>query len=861
MTKDEFVRSSYEQHLYSWARLSLLFGPPAILSLSLLDYFVTPGHFLIFLWYRVATALCLGLLYVLNRVRIRATFQSLIALAAAVLISTMVALMVANFGGHRSVYFAGFIVNLVFLCTFLPLRAGYGMTAALIVQGSYFVPVLLYDTVADIPFFAAANILILACATALLLFQQINYRRLLAEFGLRYEIERHSVELEGQVRGRTAELAQSVQDLRRAVAEREAAVQETHRVNDSLEALIKASPLSIMALRPDGVVTLWNAAAERTFGWSAAEVVGGSSPMFPEGKQAEFHANLERVLHGETIARLELEQRRKDGAAITISLSAGPMRGPAGEITGIMAVLADVTEQRALERAIFQAKVEWEETFDTINDAITVHDRNFNVVRANRAAAELLGGNFSTILRRKCYQSFHGCDTPPAGCPSCASLVTGEPSMTEIFEPHLGKHLEIKALPRRDGAGLLIGIVHVVRDLTEANRLKAQLFQAQKMEAVGQLAGGIAHDFNNIISGVTGFADLLRLRLAEDDPRRAYADQILAAGDRAARLTRSLLAFSRTQVIDVRPIGLNDIVRDLQKLLVQLIGEDIELAIELATENLIVTADPGQIEQVLMNLATNARDAMPRGGRITIASERFEIGAEFMKSHGYGAPGSYALLRVSDTGHGIDSATRGKIFEPFFTTKEPGKGTGLGLAMVYGIVKQHNGFIAVESEPGRGTQFMIWIPLVEAAVAAASGREAVALPRGSETILVAEDDQVLRDLAREILEGHGYRVLTAADGEAAVRVFSENAETVQLLLFDMVMPHRSGREAFRQIQASKPDIKVLYMTGYSPDAIAMRDLLEPEMIVITKPLSASSLVRAVRGVLDGRPPRPAVQPI
>ena len=861
MTKDEFVLSSYRQYLFSWSRLGLLFGMPAILLLAPLDYVVTPEHFPTFLGYRFATALGLGVLYALNRVRVQVTYQSLLGLVAAALVSAMVALMVAHLDGHRSVYFAGFMLVLVFVCSFLPLRSPFGIAAAAIVQGLYLVPVLVYDTVTDIPFFTAANSLMLVCAATLLLFQHINYRRLIAEFGLRYEIERHSDILEEQVRGRTAELSQTVQDLRRAVTEREAAVRETHQVNDSLAALIKASPLSIMALRPDGAVTLWNPAAERTFGWSAAEVVGGSNPMIAGGKQAEFRANLERVLRGETIARMELARRRKDGAAITLSLSAGPTHGPAGEITGVMAVLEDVTEHRRMERAILQAKEEWEETFDIINDAITVHDRDFTIVRANRAAAALLGGDLQAILRRKCYQSYHGADAPPAGCPSCESLVTGESSVTEVFEPHIGKHLEIRALPRRDRDGRVIGIVHVVRDLTEANRLKAQLFQAQKMEAVGQLAGGIAHDFNNIISAVTGFADLLRLKLAADDPRRRYVDQIISAADRAANLTRSLLSFSRTQAIALRPVELNDIVRELKKLLARLIGEDIELAADLAAEDLVVSADPGQIEQLLMNLATNARDAMPRGGRLTIATERFEMDAEFASARGYGAPGAYALLRVADTGHGIDSAAKGRIFEPFFTTKEPGKGTGLGLAMVYGIVKQHNGFIAVESEPGRGTQFMIWIPLVEAAAVGVGGPPSALLPRGSETILVAEDDPVLRELSREILEGHGYRVLVAADGDEAIRVFRENAEGVRLLLLDMVMPHRSGKEAGREILASSPEVKVLYMTGHTPEAISQRDLLEPGMNVIAKPFSPASLLQAVRGALDGRPHQSAARPL
>jgi len=481
------------------------------------------------------------------------------------------------------------------------------------------------------------------------------------------------------------------------------------------------------------------------------------------------------------------------------------------------------------------------------------------VIWANRAAATKMGSEPDAMLGRPCHLLRFGKSEPCEACPLLECLSTRKPAVS-IMTTAGGRMFEARAIPVIE-EDRIINVINVVRDITEQTRMEEQLRQAQRIESIGTLAGGVAHDFNNIICAINGFAGLLHLKIAAGDPRRAYVEQILTAADRAAGLTRSLLAFSRTQVIALRPVELNGIVSNLQKLLARLIGEDIELATELAAEDLVVTADPGQIEQVLMNLATNARDAMARGGRFTITTERFEMDAEFTRARGYGTPGSYALLRVADTGHGIDSATRSRIFEPFFTTKEPGKGTGLGLAMVYGIVKQHNGFIAVESEPGRGTQFMIWIPLVEAAVAAAADREAAPLPRGSETILVAEDDQVLRDLAQEILEAQGYRVLTAADGESALRVFSENAQTVHLLLLDMVMPRRNGKETFREIQSSKPDVKVLYMTGHTPDAIAQRDLLEPGMSVLAKPFSPSSLLRAVRGALDGHPPRPVARPL
>ena len=362
----------------------------------------------------------------------------------------------------------------------------------------------------------------------------------------------------------------------------------------------------------------------------------------------------------------------------------------------------------------------------------------------------------------------------------------------------------------------------------EQARLQDQLRQSQKMEAVGLLAGGIAHDFNNMLMAIVSYGGVLQMKMAEDDPLMPYVDKMLTVVDRAAALTQSLLAFSRKQVINLQPCNLNDIIRKVEKFLARIIGEDIEIQTTFREDPLAVNVDSGQIEQVLMNLATNARDAMPHGGSLSIATESTEIDREFIKAHGYGEPGRYALFSVSDTGAGMDAATIKRIFEPFFTTKELGKGTGLGLAVVYGIVKQHGGYINVYSEPGKGTTFRICLPLLKSDEYA--GTEPASRPRptgGTETILLAEDETELRQLLKDVLTEFNYTVIEAVDGEDAVSKFTGNRERIQLLLLDLIMPKKSGKHACDEIQKMGSDVRTIFISGYPPDVIqgkAMRGL-------------------------------------
>ncbi|MEW6350182.1 MAG: ATP-binding protein [Thermodesulfobacteriota bacterium] len=385
----------------------------------------------------------------------------------------------------------------------------------------------------------------------------------------------------------------------------------------------------------------------------------------------------------------------------------------------------------------------------------------------------------------------------------------------------------------------------------ERARLEEQLFQAQKMEAVGRLTGGIAHDFNNILTAIVGYGSLLQFRLPQEDPLRSYVDSILASGERASALTQSLLTFSRRQPLHTRPLSLTAVVRGVENLLNRLIGEDVELRVVMSPAELTVMADSGQLEQVLMNLATNARDAMPNGGTLTIETRPVMLEKGFVEDRLLIRPGSYALISMTDTGTGMDEATREKIFEPFFTTKGVGKGTGLGLSIVYAIVSQHDGYINVYSERNRGTTFKIYLPVAGTLPEQMRTYALDPPPTGDETILVAEDDDEVRKLITDVLEGSGYRVLAASDGEHAVKEFREHRDKVHLLLLDVIMPRFNGKQAYEAIKAMGAPVKVLFMSGYTADVMSERGILEEGLEFMSKPISPNELLHRIRAILDG----------
>ena len=382
-------------------------------------------------------------------------------------------------------------------------------------------------------------------------------------------------------------------------------------------------------------------------------------------------------------------------------------------------------------------------------------------------------------------------------------------------------------------------------------QLEEQLRQAQKMEAVGRLAGGIAHDFNNVLTIIRGYSELALAQMAPHDPHRARLQYIKDASDRAASLTRQLLAFSRRQVLESKVLDLNAIVTNLYEMLPRLIGEDLDIVSILQPALGRVKADPGQIEQVLLNLAVNARDAMPRGGKLTIETANVVLDENYARDHATVQPGPHVMLAVSDTGSGMDAATKARIFEPFFTTKEIGKGTGLGLATVYGIVKQSGGSIWVYSEPGKGTTFKIYFPRVEGELEeTAPVDDRPRILRGTETVLLAEDEEMVRNLMRTILEGQGYTVLVARDATEALSFGHRHHGSIPLLVTDVVMPGMSGRELAAQLAMAHPETKVLYVSGYTDDAVVRHGVLNAGLAFLQKPFSAESFLLKVRDALD-----------
>jgi nitrogen-specific signal transduction histidine kinase/CheY-like chemotaxis protein len=387
--------------------------------------------------------------------------------------------------------------------------------------------------------------------------------------------------------------------------------------------------------------------------------------------------------------------------------------------------------------------------------------------------------------------------------------------------------------------------------MEETAKLELQLIHAQKLESVGRLAGGVAHDFNNILSAIFGYSHLI-MDAMKEEPVKGYVEEIMKASKRAAVLTQSLLSFSRKQVVTLAVIDLRAVLKGFEAFLCKLIREDIELKIGCGAEPLAVLADHGQIEQVIMNLVVNARDAMPNGGKLFVETLPIAMDQEFVDTHGYGKVGPYALISVSDNGSGMDKETQSRIFEPFFTTKEQGKGTGLGLAMAYGIVKKHNGFIKVSSELGTGTTVKIYLPRAKATalVAQIEMLEVATLRGGAETILVSEDDAALRRLSTRVLSRYGYGVIEAVDGQDAVDKFVEYADSIDLVILDAIMPKKNGREAYLEMKRVRPGMKTVFVSGYTKGIFADDQVLDENSIFIQKPVSPDELLRKIRELLD-----------
>ncbi len=531
-------------------------------------------------------------------------------------------------------------------------------------------------------------------------------------------------------------------------------------------------------------------------------------------------------------------------------------------IRNMMIALSERVQE--LEKAgmdIKAAKEFNEVVLNSMNDAIYVAEADtLKITDVNSVFLKAYKTTKEEIIGRHCYEVIQGFSERCPDCKVIDVINKGEPLIYEkTLKSRKGelRHLEVSLSPLKDDKGNITHLVFVSRNITERKHLEEQLRHSQKFESIGILSGGIAHDFNNILTAVIGYANLLQMKIDKESPSYRYVQQILTSSERAAELIKSLLAYSRKQIIKPVQIDLNEPARNIKGLLKRLLEENIELKIALSDEKLMVRADPIQIEQVLMNLATNARDSMPQGGKLLIETKLSILDDDFIKHHGYGKKGKYARISITDTGVGIDKELLGKIFDPFFTTKEVGKGTGLGLSMVYGIVKQHNGFINVESEVGKGATFDIYLPVLESIQDEYEPfpKKEDITPAGNDsvTILLVEDEDFVRDMHSEILSNYGYKVLKASDGMEALQVFEEHNDKIGLVLSDIVMPKKSGWDLLRDIRKIRHDIKVILVSGYSQDLSDKPDMLDNNKThFLQKPISPDNLILKIKEVLNNQ---------
>jgi len=650
--------------------------------------------------------------------------------------------------------------------------------------------------------------------------------------------------------------------VQRDITERKRAEENIRVVSLRQEAILAAVPNIIMEVDNNKVYTWANHAGYEFFG---KDVIGKEAAVYFEGEQNTYRVVDPLFKGNEDVFYVESWQRRKDGKKRLLAWWCRVLKDESGNVTGALSSARDITERKHAENALQESEKRYKKLVESITDyiyTVQVEDGRPAATKHGPGCVAVTGYTSAEYEADPYlwYRMIHEEDRRAAAEQNEKILSGAVPPSLEhriIHKDGSVRWVKNTPVPRCDERGRLIAYDGMVTDITERRHLENQLRHAQKMEAVGQLAGGIAHDFNNILSAIIGYGSLLQLKIDKDDPLRSYVDQIIASSQRAAHLTHSILAFSRKQIINLRAIDLNEIIRRVEKLLARLIGEDIELKTMLCGADLSLMADSGQIEQVLINLCTNARDAMPQGGFLMIETRLVECDESFVKAHPYAKPGTFAMFSVSDTGIGMDARTKEKIFEPFFTTKEVGRGTGLGLSIAYGIIKQHNGYIHVYSEPGKGTTFRSYLPIIKTGVKAAA-EPAAPLPAvgGAENVLIAEDDNVVRELARKMLEHFGYTVIEARDGEDAVRKFLEHKDDVQLLLLDVLMPKKNGKEAYEEIIKIKPGMKVIFMSGYTADVLHKKGIIEEGTNFISKPLSSNEFIAMVRKVLDNGTGKP-----
>jgi two-component system, cell cycle sensor histidine kinase and response regulator CckA len=597
-----------------------------------------------------------------------------------------------------------------------------------------------------------------------------------------------------------------------------------------------------------------NSAGAGFVGKSVEQILGKTDlDLFsPDTARAMMEKDRQVMLQG--ITQTYEERGTSNGISRLYLATKGPYRDAHGEIIGLLGISRDITERKRAEEEIRQSQQKLRIHFEHTPLAVVEWDLDFRAAAWNPSAERIFGysrqealGQHARFIVPPQYwahveQVWQALLKQRGGARSTNDNVTkdGRTISCEWYNT-----------PLVDDSGKVLGVASLVQNVTERVALEEQLRQSQKMEAVGRLAGGVAHDFNNLLTVILGYSQILADGLPAGSRLAESTTQIKSAADRASAITRQLLAFSRKTVLSPRVINLNDTVLNLDSMLRRLIGEDIEVFTVPANDLGSVQADPSQIEQVVMNLALNARDAMPHGGKLTLETSNVALDRTYVREHQAVEPGRYVMLAVSDTGEGMSGETQARIFEPFYTTKEVGKGTGLGLSMVYGIVKQSGGYIWVYSEPGRGSTFKIYFPRVDQAPEVLGGeKQTKNVQRGTETILLVEDDEQLRQLSSSVLAHCGYNVLVASSPEEGLKICQDNSKDIRLMVTDVVMPRINGRQLAEQILKLKPEMKVLYISGYTNNAIVHYGVLDPGLWFLPKPFTLSALVAKVREVLD-----------
>lgn len=640
--------------------------------------------------------------------------------------------------------------------------------------------------------------------------------------------------------------------------ERRRAEAESQQLLRRLQLHVERMPVAYLMLDEAFRVVGWNPAAEQIFGWRADELLGTDAvdALVPPELRDEIRTVLGQIGdRPESVVAPRRENLTRDGGRIVCDWSSTPLFDEDGRFTGFVSMCQDVTAQVRLEESLRTSEERYRSIVETTREGVWTGDAEGRTTFANARLTELLGCTMAELLGRSFLDFIPAADREQRGL-DFATILRGEVGPEDIqLQRADGSTLwaQVSAAPLSDSGDAPGGALIMVTDVTEQRALQVQLLHSQKMEALGRLAGGVAHDFNNVLTVITGYGELLGHRFGPEDPDRELVDEIQKATDHAAALTRQLLAFSRRVVVQVQVVDLNARIAASKDMLRRLLGEDIELLVDLAPGLGGVRVDPAQMDQILINLAVNARDAMPRGGRLSIETANVELEEHDTQMRPELAPGPYVMMAISDTGSGIPPDVVDRVFDPFFTTKEAGRGTGLGLATVYGIIKQFGGHILVYSEPGLGTSFKVYLPHVDDAPPGEREPTATSPSVGTETVLLVEDEAAVRNLERRALTAAGYQILEAGNGAEALALFDAQiaaGRVIDVLVTDIVMPGMSGRELADALHARVPQLPVLYLSGYTDDAVLRHGVLSAEAAFLQKPFAAAALCSRLRAVLD-----------